>query len=546
MLKQLMLQKRIDQKRASLQEFVDKATEIETRSEELEKSIEEAETDEEVKVVEDEVEKIEADKADVEEKKSALEGEIEALEGELDEINSKTPTAETRSAVKHEREGSFMNRETYYGGATREKMEALVTREEVKTFLEDTRSLGSQKRSVSGTDLIIPEIMLGMLRTNIAESSKLLSKVNYKPVKGTARQNISGVVPEAVWTEACASLNELDISFNRVEVDGYKVGGFIPVCNATLQDSDINLASEILSMLSKAIGKAIDKAILFGTGVKMPLGIVTRLAQTSEPSGYSANAPTWTDLHTTNVSKVSTTGAALIGSLVTAFGACKNDYSDGSKFFAMNSVTYSKLVTTLLGFNAAGALVTGMNYQMPIIGGDIVILDFLENNDIVGGYGDLYLLAEREGIMLASSEHAMFIEDMTVFKGLARYDGVPVIANGFFMININNADATTTETFETDYANTELGALSVLSVASATVDGKTKLTVTGKEVSGTTMAYKILGVPADVSCGDDKTGFVAWAGVVEIASETGKVITVVEYDADGRAIKVGSASVIVK
>lgn len=546
MLKQLMLQKKIDQKRACLQELIEKETAIETRSSELEKSIDEAETDEEVKVVEEEVEKIEADKLEVDEKKSILEGEIEALEGELDEINAKPPTTEKRSEVKHEREDLFMNRDKYFGGATREKMEALVEREEVKSFLQETRSLGAQKRSVSGADLIIPEIMLGMLRANIAESSKLISKVNSKPVKGTARQNISGVVPEAVWTEACASLNELEISFNQVEVDGYKVGGFIPVCNATLNDNDINLASEILSMLSKAIGKAIDKAILFGTGVKMPLGIVTRLAQTSEPSGYSANAPTWEDLHTTNISKVSTTGAALIGSLVTAFGACKNDYSEGSKFFAMNSVTYSKLVTTLLGFNAAGALVTGMNYQMPIIGGDIVILDFLEDNDIVGGYGDLYLLAEREGVVLASSEHAMFIEDMTVFKGLARYDGLPVIANGFFMININNAAATTTETFETDYANTELGALAVVSAASGTATGKTKVTVTGAESTGTTLGYKILGKAAKVNSGDTKEGFIEWNGTVEIASVTGKIITVAEFNADGRAIKVGSASIIVK
>ena len=84
---------------------------------------------------------------------------------------------------------------------------------------------------------------------------------------------------------------------------------------------------------------------------------------------------------------------------------------------------------------------------MPILGGDIVILDFISDYDIVGGYGDLYLLVEREGTVLAASEHVKFIEDQTVFKGLARYDGLPVIAEGFFVININDQNAATSKTF---------------------------------------------------------------------------------------------------
>src|SRR5690606_8348012 len=99
-------------------------------------------------------------------------------------------------------------------------------------------------------------------------SSKLITKVNFKPLKGTARQNITGTIPEAVWTEMVGALNELEISFNQVEVDGYKVGGFVIIPNSTLQDSDINLASEILAQISKAIGIALDKAILYGTGIK--------------------------------------------------------------------------------------------------------------------------------------------------------------------------------------------------------------------------------------------------------------------------------------
>ena len=50
----------------------------------------------------------------------------------------------------------------------------------------------------------------------------------------------------------------------------------------------------------------------------------------------------------------------------------------------------------------------------------------------------MYLLVERAGTELATSEHTRFLEDQTVFKGTARYDGKPVIAEAFALTNIGN------------------------------------------------------------------------------------------------------------
>ena len=63
-----------------------------------------------------------------------------------------------------------------------------------------------------------------------------MSRVRLRTVSGESRQNIMGDMPEAVWTEACASLNELSFGFSQTEVDGYKVGGIIYICAATLED----------------------------------------------------------------------------------------------------------------------------------------------------------------------------------------------------------------------------------------------------------------------------------------------------------------------
>ena len=109
--------------------------------------------------------------------------------------------------------------------------------------------------------------------------------------------------------------------------------------------------------------------------------------------------------------------------------------------------TYADSMSKSIVANMSGAFVASVGQTMPIIGGDIVLLDFIPDGDIIGGYGSLYLLAERAGTTLAQSEHVRFIEDQTVFKGTARYDGTPVFGEGFVGINIKNAAPTTTMTF---------------------------------------------------------------------------------------------------
>ena len=263
MLKQLMIAKKIEKRKSALLLIEEKVTLLSTRSAELETAINEAETDEEIKVVEDEVVLIESEKAELEAEKLKLQDEINGLEEELEEIRSnepahvkanKTGNGEYREKNKNEGDEIYMTRQAFFGGLSRERAESLVTREEVKEFLEKTRGLISEKRAVTGADLTIPEVMLDLLRDNLHSYSKLIKRVNLKPVKGKARQNIAGTIPEAIWTEACAKLNELNIVFNQIEVDGYKVGGFIAICNATLEDSDLNLANEILTMLAQSLG----------------------------------------------------------------------------------------------------------------------------------------------------------------------------------------------------------------------------------------------------------------------------------------------------
>ena len=458
MLKVIMLRKKLSEVTNKLTEAREKAKELATREKELEAAIEEAQTDEEKEAVSQEVEQYEKDKEENDESVRTLEKEVSDTESELAELESKQRQAEPEPEARKRGEETVKTTRKKFFGMTVQERDAFLAREDVHGFLEHVRTLytnGVQNRAITGAELTIPSVMLDLLRENIEEYSKLYKHVRVQSVPGKARQTIQGTIPEAVWTEMNAAINELSLVFNDAEVDGYKVAGYMVSNNAVLKDSDIDLSSTIITSLGQSIGLALDKAILYGTSKKMPTGVVTRLAQAAKPETYPDTAREWKNLSSSNIVSIAAAkkGVDLFKEIVIASGNAKGKYSTGNRFWAMNETTKTKLVAEALSFNAAGAIATGMGDTMPIVGGAIETLDFIPDNVIVGGYGDLYLLAEREGAQITQSEHVKFLEDQTVYKGLARYDGLPVIAEGFVAIGILGTTPTADMTFAEDTAN---------------------------------------------------------------------------------------------
>ena len=519
-LKALMLRKKIDNKKKELAKLTEKADELNKREADLEKSIDEATTEEEQQTVEEAVAEFENEKKENEDAKAELETEIAGLESELAETEAaqEAPAAEPEARTapveqKEERGGNYtMNKRNLFANMSAQERDAMFQRENVQAWIAEVRSAIKEKRAIQNVGLTIPEEFLGVLKQNIENYSKLYKHVNVRSLSGDGRLVVMGSLPEAIWTDCCANLNELDLKFNDEEFGCWKVGGFYAICNANLEDSDVDLANEALVAIGQAIGLAVDKAIIYGTGTRMPLGIVTRLCQTSKPAGYSSTARDWEDLHTSNIKAINSSGmtaAQLFAAIVTDFGAAKGKYSRGEKTWVMNESTYTELVSAAVGLNAAGAIAAGIGGTMPVIGGDIVVLDFIKDDNIIGGYGDLYLLAERAGTEISTSEHVRFLADETVIKGTARYDGKPVIAEGFVVISLQNtAVSATAVTFAADEANTANGI--VLNKAAVSVTVATGTTHTAKLIASTLPE----GQAVTYTCADTSKATVTSAGVV--------------------------------
>lgn len=91
----------------------------------------------------------------------------------------------------------------------------------------------------------------------------------------------------------------------------------------------------------------------------------------------------------------------------------------------------------------------------------------------------------------------------------------------------------------------ELGTLTVSSAA-GTATGATKLTITESKGESNSYKYKVAEAATPVTYGQNVKNWTAWDGASDITAETGKVITVVECDAEYAAVKAGSATVTAK
>ena len=202
-LKALQLRKRIDLKKKERAALTASLEALAERERELATAIDEAETEKDMQDVEAAVETLNQEKDAAAKSAEDLDQAINDLETELaaEEAAQNTdppadkPTGEERS--KH-----IMNTpetRSQFFGMTYQERDAFIAREDVKDFLGTVRGAIAQKRAISNVGLTIPEVMLELIRHEVARQSRLLPFVNLRNVRGETRQNIIGDVPEAVW-----------------------------------------------------------------------------------------------------------------------------------------------------------------------------------------------------------------------------------------------------------------------------------------------------------------------------------------------------------
>lgn len=413
-LKQIMLAKKIEQRKSALADLLKREDEFKTRSDDLEKAIEEAQTDEELAAVEEEATKLDTEKGEFDEKKSKLESEIAELEGELEQLNSKEPPKQKRSSKKGAVEGmnKLQVRELLKTGE-------YYKRSEVVDFYDRFRNI----RAISGGELTIPEVVVNRIMDIMGDFTTLYPLVDKIQVKGTTRILVDTDTTAATWVEQAGAIPTGDVgTITNIDFDGFKVGKVTFVDNYLMQDSIVNLDDYVTKKIARAIALALDLAIVKGTGAanKQPTGIISQI-----PAG----------------NKVSVTAdEKLLVNLVKKVGLVDTGLDSSGEIVAVmkRSTYYNRLVEFSIKTDSAGNVVGKLpNLRNPdLVGLRVVFNNNLDEDTVLFGDFSKYTLVQREAITIDSSDQVKFVEDQTAFRGKGRFDGKPTKPEAFALVTI--------------------------------------------------------------------------------------------------------------
>ncbi|MDN4493362.1 phage major capsid protein [Ureibacillus aquaedulcis] len=168
---------------------------------------------------------------------------------------------------KKEENKNIMKTEYRYNIAVKETEEET----EIREFNNGLRNL----QMTSGSSSVIPETVANMIVKKLEETSSIFSQARKIPsVNGTVKIPRETVVGIGSFVGEGKSLIEEAFSLGEVKLQQKRVGAFVSATQQLLNDSAINMADYISSLLATRTYKAIEKSMLKGTDEDEFSGIV--------------------------------------------------------------------------------------------------------------------------------------------------------------------------------------------------------------------------------------------------------------------------------
>lgn len=268
--------------------------------------------------------------------------EFDNLTTEINELNATIKTAENRRIDGEKIDENMEAREM-------ENVKELEVRG-LEQYLR--KQDGEEKRALVVTadgGAVIPENVEGTIVMKMEEASPVFARARkFASVAGTLKiaketaNTVAGFVGEG------ADVLEGQISLAEVKLTQKRVGAAISLSNQLINDAAVNVVDYAVNLLSRRVGKAVEKSILTGVGAEQFRGIKGSAIEKVELSAAGAlTIDTFMDLYNA-VHPEFLDGSSYIMSRPMFNKAAKLKDGNGH-FYMQNGVVNGKLTYTLLG-----------------------------------------------------------------------------------------------------------------------------------------------------------------------------------------------------
>jgi HK97 family phage major capsid protein len=360
------------------------------------------------------------------------EGAIAEMQGTIDAWQKELPN-EPLTVIKNR---SFTSGSTDNGGfnSIGDIMAALYRKVKGEGYDERLKALQIRAAAVGETDPVtggymIPSQFVGNALKENLEDTILLQLCDRFPMttdKATAPgfedNDHSSTSPYGItWgpIEENASFGSLQaVNFRSLSFVANKQGAIFAASNEWLSDTSTGARNRLENIFRASLRWYVESLLWNGTGAGCPLGALV--------GDGAVTVPIESGQHVTLVTEniVKTWSLLRPGSHSRAIWVCNQTCFPQLSTLSLAVGTGGAPVNLLQPLSIAGAPATGIlgrplytSEHLPALGtsGDLVLLDPM-----------LYLLGDRQQIILDASPHLRFDYDQTVFRAQVRLDAMPV------------------------------------------------------------------------------------------------------------------------
>jgi HK97 family phage major capsid protein len=259
---------------------------------------------------------------------------------------------------------------------------------------------------------LMPTTIVEDVYKNLTEEYPLLKAINFQHVGYTTKWILNDhSAQSAVWgTVTEGIVKEITSAFKTIDIDQNKLSAYAIIEVGMLDLGPVFLDGYIRTVLAEAIMSGLEMAIVSGSGVKEPIGLIRDIHE-----GVSYSSSTGYPEKTPEVVKDFTPASygALVAKLATTEAGKKRKFNKVAIVCNMNDyLTKVMPATTVL--NTSGAYV---NNLFPFAT-DVYVSNAVEDGRAVMFLPEEYFLGmggKKNGVIEYSDEYK-FLEDQRVFK----------------------------------------------------------------------------------------------------------------------------------
>lgn len=224
------------------------------------------------------------------------------------------------------------------------------------------------------------------------------------------------------WLEETDTKTKTKPKFEALALNAHKLAGYTAISDELLADSPINLANYLTNLIGRAWMWTTDQSFIQGNGSGKPMGIANDPAVVVV-ARQAAGAVNITDINN------------MYRNLPAHFDAGAVWFADKNTLGPLHDArdNNNALLIREVGFALAEGIV-------PVMKGKQVILSdgktptIGNQGDVILGNWTHYYIGNRQNIDIRSSEHILFLDDMTAIRVTGRIDGQAAQPRAFVIL----------------------------------------------------------------------------------------------------------------